>query len=281
MKRAPLALFSLFSLCMCLLPACAVNDLPAPSATSTVPFEQPDNGLILHNADWQPAIQAFHGVDMVLVPAGCFTMGIHPGDTGDSDELPASRQCFDKPFWIDKTEVTNAQFDAFQGAARLKSNWTEPNRPRTNLRWTEALAFCQLRGTRLPTEREWEYAARGPDDLIYPWGNDWQPDDLVFPDNANQQTADVGSRPAGASWVGALDMAGNVWEWTSTLYDGFTYPYSTDDKRDDLSNRTGQRVVRGGSWYDASDYYARASNRGRLGANIQDFSIGVRCAKDY
>lgn len=265
-----------------LLSACAINDI---SKATQIPAPTTLPGYtghpILRNGDWRPVTQSFDGVDMVLVPAGCFNMGINPGDTGDSDELPPSTQCFQRPFWIDRTEVTNAQFAQFKGVARLNSNWSEPNRPRTNLRWTEALDFCQLRDARLPNEREWEYAARGPDSLIYPWGNDWQPDNLVSPDNSNAQTANVGSRPAGVSWVDALDMAGNVWEWTSTLYDKFVYPYVTDDQRNNLADITSKRVIRGASWYEASDYYARASNRGQLGANIQDFNIGVRCARDF
>ena len=119
-----------------------------------------------------------------------------------------------------------------------------------------------------------------PDGLIYPWGNEWQPDNLVSPDNANAQTADVGSRPAGASWVGAVDIW-ERWEWTSTIYDNFPYPYTLEDARDNLTDLTSQRVIRGASWYEASDYYARSANRGRLGASIQDFNIGFRCARDY
>ncbi len=265
-----------------MLTACALNDIatPTPNLLLSTPLGYPGR-LVTRNADWHVVVQKFGDVDMVLVPAGCFNMGINPGDAGDSDELPASTQCFQSPFWMDRTEVTNAEFAQFNGVAKLESTWTEPNRPRVNIRWEEALNFCQRRNARLPTEREWEYAARGPDGLIYPWGNKWEPDNLVNPANANAQTVDVGSYPVGISWVGALDLLGNVWEWTSTIYDNFPYPYTVDDNRDNLTDLTSQRVIRGASWYEASDYYARSSNRGRLSASIQDFNIGFRCVRDY
>ena len=82
--------------------------------------------------------------------------------------------------------------------------------------WDEAYDFCVLRKGHLPTETEWEYAARGPDELIFPWGNDWNPRNAIWSGNNVSQTSNVGSVPAGASWVGVLDMSGNVWEWTDS-----------------------------------------------------------------
>jgi formylglycine-generating enzyme required for sulfatase activity len=105
---------------------------------------------------------------MALVPAGCFPMG---SNDGDFDEQPVHQICFDTPFWIDVTEVTNGQFAALSGQAERSSNWTDADRPRETVTWVEADAFCRLRGARLPTEAEWEYAAREPDGLVYPWGN--------------------------------------------------------------------------------------------------------------
>lgn len=216
---------------------------------------------------------------MLLVPVGCFQMG---SEIGDPDESPVMVSCIQNPFWIDRTEVTNAQWSQFQGTAGLPSTWSDLDYPRENVRWVEAYEFCRLRGARLPTEQEWEWAARGPDNRLFPWGNTWLSDALVQPETANGQTAPVGSRPSGISWVGALDMAGNVWEWTSTIYDSFSYPYHSDDGREDAGNLAAQRVIRGGSWYDITDpFYARAANRGRLGATIQDFNVGFRCARDF
>ena len=103
---------------------------------------------------------------------------------------------------------------------------TEANQPINEVTWYQAAAYCKWRGVRLPTEREWEYAARGPDNLAYPWGNEFDGDRLHYSQNSGNKTASVGNYPSGRSWVGALDMAGNVWEWTSSLYKD--YPYVSD-----------------------------------------------------
>ena len=126
---------------------------------------------VTQNEDWTPIERDFDGVAMVLVPAGCFMMGY---EDGDDDEGPIHEQCFSTPFWIDKYEVTNAQFKRFAGLADTQSQWLDEDHPRENITWDEAQQFCVLRGARLPSEAEWEYAARGPNNLIYPWGNAFQ-----------------------------------------------------------------------------------------------------------
>lgn len=280
-------------LVLLLLSACALNDVDEPSVTrdalglpmptstlNPTPPGYPGNP-VTHNMEWTPITQTFNQVEMVLVPAGCFQMGTVPGGFGEEDETPPSSQCFQDFFWLDKYEVTNEQFDRIGEETKLPSTWKDPLRPRETILWREARDFCLKRGGRLPTEREWEYAARGPDVLTYPWGNVWLPDNLVYPANADQQTAEVGSRPGGISWVGVFDMAGNVWEWTSTLYDQFHYPYDAFDGRENQNDITSKRVIRGTSWYDGSDFYSRTANRGYLGATIEDFNIGFRCARDF
>ncbi len=216
-------------------------------------------------------IHNFKGVPMVLVPAGCFTMG---SEDGDSDERPAHEQCFDAPFWIDRTEVTQAQFAALGGAAAMGSFFTGDNLPVEQITWSEARDFCAQRDARLPTEAEWEYAARGPDGLIYPWGDEWVGEDATWSGSSGGQTADVGSRTGGASWVGALDMSGNVWEWTSSLYR--PYPYDAADGREDPASTEGQRALHGGSWFNNSDELRAARRNGDANrSNTHSF----RCAR--
>jgi formylglycine-generating enzyme required for sulfatase activity len=200
---------------------------------------------VKRNADWKPITRSFDGVEMVLVPPGCFLMGSSDGNT---NERPMNLQCFNKPFWIDKTEVTNGQFTQFKGQAANKGQWSQPNRPRETITWFEARDFCAKRGSRLPTEREWEFAARGPNNLKFPWGDDFSYDNAVWAFNSNEQTMAVGSRPKGASWVGALDMSGNVWEWINTIYDQrrFPYPYESDDGRESFTGTSSERT--GDAW---------------------------------
>jgi hypothetical protein len=246
-----------------------------PTSTPTLtPREIAEIG-VSSNAEWQPYSETFDGIEMVLVPAGCFMMG---SEDGDSDEQPVHEQCFDEPFWIDKTEVTNQQY----GSVGCEAYSSEPNQPRNCVNWFDAKAYCEARGGRLPTEAEWEYAARGPDSLIYPWGNTFVVNYVVYVSNSNNQTAVVGSRPAGASWVGAWDMSGNVWEWTSTIYeqDRFPYPYRADDGRENDGDTNSVRVLRGGS-FNYFDDGLRAALRYWHYPNLTDNGGGFRCVRSY
>ncbi len=244
--------------------ACA----PAPASPAAVgPTATPDMPLIASNEDWTPVIERIDGVEMVLVPPGCFLMG---HENGRRNERPVHQQCFYRPFWIDRTEVTNAQYGS-SGA------FAGDNRPRENLTWFEARDFCAARGARLPTEAEWEYAARGPSNWIYPWGNQMDSQALVFDQNSGNQTADVGSRPRGASWVGALDMSGNVLEWVSSQYR--PYPYRADDGREDLTDARALRVYRSG-WGSYIDFGVSAAIRFYDRPDYRDWFIGFRCARD-
>ena len=225
------------------------------------------------NADWTPIIDEFDGVEMVLMPVGCFIMG---SEDGDDDEAPIHLRCIEEPFWIDRYEVTQEQFEVFGGQAANSSGFPGRNRPRERITWFEARDYCELRGARLPTEKEWEYAARGPDSLVYPWGNEFEEDNVVYGGNSDNQTAEVGSRPGGVSWVEAYDMSGNVWEWTNTIYED--YPYDAGDGRESNSDTNSARVLRGGS-FNHTAYGTRSAARSVNAPDSENNLIGFRCVR--
>jgi formylglycine-generating enzyme required for sulfatase activity len=216
---------------------------------------------------------------MAAVPGGPFLMGSDDPDA-DADERPAARVRVEA-FWIDRVEVTNARYDACvqAGACSLPAgpafgDATKADHPVTIVGWAQADAYCRWAGKRLPTEAEWEKAARGEDGRRYPWGSRFDPDLL----NAGYTsgTAAVGSYAGGVSSHGVLDMAGNVWEWTASLYR--PYPYDPSDGREDPAAR-GARVNRGGSWYYGA-WYARTTYRAtadHIYRRIAD--LGFRCAR--
>lgn len=238
------------------------------TATPTATFSPEQNALtpITQNADWSPVAREFNGVTMVLVPNGRFFMGANRA---------GGEQVFNTPFWIDKYEVTNAEYARFMEAegyntesywtaagwnAKEANNWrnprywngaewNHPDQPVVGVSWYEAQAYATWRGMALCTEAQWEYAARGPDGLIYPWGNLFNAEKLLYGGNSNGRTVRVGSYPNDASWVGALDLSGNAFEWTVSEYRD--YPYIGWDGRETL-NASNRRVLRGGSWN--SDY---------------------------
>jgi hypothetical protein len=201
--------------------------------------------LIGRNIDWYPLVQTFDSVEMVLVPAGCFTMG----NDSSSDSRPTRRICFDKPFWIDRNEMQTTGHIPYE------------------VNWVKATEWCQNRDARLPTEAEWEYAARGPSNWIYPWGN------TFIRDNVSSDVGRVGTKPAGASWVGALDMIGNAVEWTSSLF--WNYPYRADDGRENPDDLVNPRVVRGSAYGNA-----RADNR-NFSNHPTTETAGFRCVRDF
>ena len=264
-----------------LLSACGGDEsqpVPIPQGYSA---ENP----VTRNGDWAPVVQEFDGVKMVLVPAGCFMMGsadeqidyaLAVGGFRDrlTDEQPTTEVCFDEPFWMDRTEVTNAQYVSIG----CEDTSSQPNQPRNCVNWFDARAFCESRGARLPTEAEWEYAARGPDGLIYPWGNGFIADNVAYEDNTGGLLAAVGSRPGGISWVGAYGLSGNAGEWTSTIYQ--SYPYNRHDGRENDADVDSSRVGRGGS-FNVSVHYLRAASRSRLTPDNEYNNYGFRCARAY
>ncbi len=227
------------------------------------------------------------GSQMVYVPAGDFRMGSAADEpNAHGDEQPPT-QLHMEAFWIGRYEVTNAQYARCVAAGACQppqeldscardSYYDDPefaNYPVTDVTWHQALAYATWAGGRLPTEAEWEYAARGPNGSIYPWGNE-PPTDALLNYNGNPDTTEVGSYPQGASWCGALDMAGNVWEWTQGLYRA--YPYNATDGREDLTT-AGSRVVRGGSYADDANG-VRSAFRHEYNSTDYHCSKGFRIA---
>jgi serine/threonine-protein kinase len=235
---------------------------PLPTETP-VPLGFPGNP-VTSNDQWTAVIEEFDGMEMALVPVGCFMMG----DNGEGGE-----QCFDEPFWIDAYEVTNAQYGS-------SGSFSGDDHPRESVTWFAAVAHCKSRGARLPTEAEWEYAARGPDGLGYPWGNGLVIGTVVDGYNSGGAPAEVGSRPGGVSWVGAHDMSGNVWEWVSSIYSD--YPYDATDGREasGSAESSSQRVLRGGSWGDSGDSI-RAASRLWHDPYATSYYLGFRCTRSF
>jgi formylglycine-generating enzyme required for sulfatase activity len=218
-------------------------------------------------------------VEMVEIPAGWFVMGSAETDA-DPDEQPAARVFVDR-FWIDKLEITNRRYqrcvDAGPCTVPVGPGLGNPSRvehPATILSWRQATAYCRWAGKRLPTEAEWEKAARGGDARRYPWGGAFEPGRA----NAGYTVGlgGVGEHPAGASPYGVLDMAGSVWEWTSSLYR--PYPYDASDGREDPDAR-GARVNRGGSWYYRA-WHVRTTYRATADQGYRRVpDLGARCAR--
>ncbi len=235
------------------------------------------------------------GMEMVYVPAGEFLMGSPDGE-GDGDEHPQHTVYLDA-FWIDKTEVTNAMYQKCVAAGACQPNldfgsdFNGPDQPVAGVSWYNAKAYCQWTGKRLPTEAEWEKAARGTDGRRYPWGNGWdvraikrlnfadKNTDFSWSDkevdDGYRYTAPVGSYPAGASPYGVLDMAGNVWEWVADWYEW--NHYANSPSRNPTGPDSGDfRVLRGGSW-NLDQYNARAADRNRSFPGRRFDYNGFRC----
>jgi formylglycine-generating enzyme required for sulfatase activity len=220
---------------------------------------------------------------MVLIPAGEFKMGSND-PSAEPDEKPSHPVSLDA-YWIYKTPVTVAQYKNFCDASpgcRMpeKPRWGWKNEhPMVNVTYAEAAAYCKWAGGRLPTEAEWEKAARGKDGRVYPWGNAFDRN-LLWSSKAGigdvELTAPVGVYASGASPYGALDMAGNVWQWTSDWYQGDYYQNAPDSNP--LGPDTGDlKVLRGGSWADVDPKTFRTSHRFSFKPDERDDALGFRC----
>lgn len=255
----------------------------------------------------QTTVSEKDGMEMVYVPAGSFMMG---SEDGESDERPVHEVYLDA-YWIDKYEVNNAQFaqfiketgyrtDAeiegcswvyFEGTLPcvMDVSWKKPRGSGSNNRgkedypvihvsWNDALAYCEWAGRELPTEAQWEKAARGEDGRTYPWEEESPNPKLLNYDRNVGKTSAVGSYPAGASPYEVMDMAGNVWEWVRDWYDVDYYTVSPQQNPQGPASST-YRANRGGSWVE-DGWIMRANNRGMVNPEFSANFVGFRCAKN-
>ncbi len=241
------------------------------------------------------------GVEQVWVPAGCFQMGTDPSTLDNPDrfkrELPQHEVCLSQGYWIDKYEVSVAAFAQFvkDGGYTTKDCWSkdgwawlnskdasklpmscfedQPNFPRVCITWYEAEAYSHWRGGRLPTEAEWEFAARGPDSRIYPWGDKF--DINAANTTIGNEPVPVDSHPEGVSWVGAYNMAGNAMEWVQDWLDDKYYELKVCS--DPQGPATGTIKIEKGGWYGAGPLVSRSAYRHYEDPpTYQDAHIGVR-----
>jgi len=257
--------------CPAVAPTPTLAPLPTPVDNPTLP------------APGAAQTREMDGMVMLYVPAGWFYMGSPPGEPWDQGESPQHTVYLDA-FWVDQTEVTNAQVERCvqAGACEVREEMSgydpqgKPDYP-VVATWSQAQAYCGRVGGRLPTEAEWEKAARGTDGRRWPWGNarpDCTLSNSFGKDGscAGAATA-VGSYPAGASPYGALDMAGNVEEWVKDWFDYNSYAQSPERNPQGPTSGT-QRIVRGGNWDSIPDWVRCAWRDGR---EPEEYAFGFRC----
>jgi formylglycine-generating enzyme required for sulfatase activity len=233
------------------------------------------------------------GMVMVFVPEAAFKVSENGKGGAGTHEVRLNS------FWIDQTEITNSNYrQCVEGGVCAPPDtcaWGEPtyndpsynNHPVICVTQEMVNTYCECAGGRLPTEAEWDYAARGSERTSFTWGDAFIPENLNFCDkncpkvdsnyknfdDGYEQTAPVGFYPDGASWCGAMDMNGNVWEWVADWY----APYTQDAQENPQGPSTGvERVIRGGSWYDNPDFL-RADHRHPFNPTDFNHLIGFRC----
>ncbi len=286
------------------------TDPPTPPTLDTpVPTETPEPAEGSLGDTWtRPA----DNMDMVYVPAGEFQRGSTHAEADQALALCSQpydfcqRRWFEREhpahtvalvgFWIDRTEVTNTQYalcvadgDCAESIFAHDPIWNGAGYPVVGIDWPSAVAYCRWAGARLPTEAEWEYAARGPERRPFPWGDSFDGTRLNSCDvncefdhrvseydDGHTYTAPVGSYPEGASWCGALDMAGNVWEWVADWYGSYTSGREVNPTGPSSGEH---RVLRGGSWFDGP-YDTRSANRVGYVPLVAWNGGGFRCARD-
>ena len=232
-----------------------------------------------------------HGKDeapMMLVPAGEFIMG---SERGDEDEAPVHR-VYLNAFYIDKFEVTNARFAKYVEAIQGEPPWgfsdketpvVHADRPVRWVSWMDAMGYCLWVGKRLPTEAEWEKAARGTDERIYPWGNDPPtPVHAVYglKEGGAEAVSVIGNHHMGQSPYGVQDMAGNLYEWVMDWYaEDFYSSFLNSPAINPRGPSEGTAKVQRGGSYINTPYRLRSSFRTKGDPTEQDSNVGFRCAQ--
>ena len=250
------------------------SGVPTPNSTVSNPAAASNPPPSVPGRTGMPAPEG-----MVYVPAGAFTMGRDAGDDAERPPHPASV----KAFYIDVNEVTNEEYSKFVKATghRAPSTWkngafalSDARKPVVGVSWADANEYARWAGKRLPTEEEWEFAARGASGWLYPWGNDWS-DGAANAHGAQQSVAEVGSFKSGSPF-GTNDMVGNAWEWTATdfkAYPGRGLPgtQATNDLK----------VIRGGCYQSTKDYATTTYRAGWPARKAPTYDqTGFRCARD-
>ena len=238
-----------------------------------------------------PALSMGSGEDMILISEGKFLMGMKDGDSLGLVWATPQRNIDIPVFYIDKYEVTNEKYKAFADATGRNLpfqkkydtiyNWKKGrysdnlgNHPVVLVDWYDAEAYCRWLKKRLPSEAEWEKAARGTDGRKWPWGSKFNKFSSNTIEFGLEMTMPVGIFPGGASPYGVMDMAGNVSEWTSGWYRGYS---GTKYQRPDYGKK--YKVARGGAWSSPANPYALPFSRSPHVQTYKHRTLGFRCAK--
>lgn len=224
---------------------------------------------------------------MARIGGGSFEMG---AQNAQPDEFPVHKVTLDE-FYIDRHEVTRGEYNRCVDARVCRAPGIDEEEapegvdtdklPVLGVSWYDAKKYCDWVGKRLPTEAEWERAARHPKYSAYPWQGKFEPKHANLRGDADgfEKASPVGSFPSGASGTGVMDLAGNAAEWCADWYESTYYQKSPEKNPKGPAESTGSRVVRGGAFTD-NDFIARSTSRASIDPNLSNDSVGFRCAAE-
>ncbi|MDQ7839342.1 MAG: SUMF1/EgtB/PvdO family nonheme iron enzyme [Thermodesulfobacteriota bacterium] len=272
----------------------AVSRSPAPVVSQVAPAPPPF--VAAHYGPPVERVNMLDNAEVILIPSGDFIMG-SPAGVGSNNECPQHNIYLDA-YYIYKYPVTNKQFKQFIDTTGYKAEgiWENlgtrgtENHPVVSVTWSDAAAYCKWAGGTLPTEAQWEKAARGTDGRAYPWGNTWDTAKCNWKNEQNvadmmdmtegRGTTPVGSFPQGKSPYGVHDMMGNVWEWCDNCYNEKHYE-SSPKQNPNETGKDGSRVLRGGSWCSESTEGLRCARRYSDSPEARYLNYGFRVVLPY